>query len=516
MAIDPGAVQRGADGFMFMFGTDVPANERHPVYSDVALVHVRGALDHHDGGGLDNYEAIARRVASAIDDGPAAIILCIDSRGGAVAGLAECVATLRTLRSSSNVPMVAFINETAASAAFWIACACDKIACPRSALLGSIGAISTMGSQFAADQEGGLDIRLITSGARKADGNPHTPITDAAVAAEQARVDATAQDFFRCVAGARGLKVSAVEDLEAGLFLGPQAYAIGLTDIVCSLDDLCRNMSELDDVAQPAQHGTSKQGSAMNLKALITKTEAALAAATDPKKKVRLEADLAAFKLTSLRAESDKDDDKDDDDDDDGDDKAKKAKAAADKAARKAVAMKHKSKAAEFKQKAKECEDAAKEAMAEDGEDAVLAIEPISAELSPGAVAALAGQSDIAAGNADAIAKMQARLDNSDRLALVESAFSGRRITPAERKTLITKPLAFVQDFLAMRPKAIVQAAGDEIQVPPMSGSSPITEAMRADLAAEVAKLQAMGSKITIESAALALEKSMNGKAPVV
>ena len=517
LAIDPSAVRRGADGFMFMFGADVPPNERHPIYSDVTIVHVRGALDHHEGGSLDSYDAIAKRVASAVADDPVGVVLCIDSRGGAVAGMAECIATLRTMTSA--VPMMAFVNEMAASAAYALACACDKIACPRSALLGSIGTIATMGSQFIADQEGGIDIRLIASGARKTDGNPHTPISDEAVAAERARVDASARDFFRLVAGARGMKASVVEGLEAGLFMGSQAYAIGLADIVCSLDDLCSYMSEiqtqLDDVAQPAQHGTSEQGSAMNLKALITKTEAALLAATDPKKKVRLEADLAAFKLTSLRAESDKDDDKDDDDDDD-DDKAKKAKAAADKAARKATAMKHRAKAAEFKQKAKECEDQAKEAMAEDSEDATAAAEPIAAELSPGAVAALAGQSDIAASNAEAIASMQARLDASDRTAIVESAFSGRRITPAERKTLLGKPLPFVQDFLAMRPKAIVQSAGDEIQVPPMSGSSPITESMRADLAAEVAKLQAMGSKITIESASAALEKSLNGKAPVV
>jgi ClpP class serine protease len=517
LAVADSAVRRGADGFFFMFGSSVPPNERHAVYSDVAIVHVRGALDHHETSGLDNYEAITKRVAAAFADGPVAVVLCIDSRGGSVAGMAEGIASIRALRSSSGIPLIAYVNETAASAAYALACACDKIACPRSADLGSIGTIAMMGSQYEADRENGVDVRLITSGARKADGNPHAPISDDAVAAEQARVDASAQEFFRLAANARGMKVSAIEALEAGLFRGPQAYAIGLADIVCSLDALCRDMSEiqtqLDEPAQLAQHGTS-EGSAMNIKALITKTEALLASATDPHKKARLEADLAAFKLTSLRAESDKDDDCDDDDD--GDDKAKKAKAAADKAARKAVAMKHRAKAAEFKQKAKDCEDEAKKAMADDdgGEDAIAA--DTSTALTPGAAAALAGQTDIAASNSDAIAALQARLDTSDRLAMVESAYSGRRVTPAERKTLLEKPIAFVRDFLAMRPKAIVQAAGDELPVPPMSAQSPITATMRAELEAEVAKLQASGSKITIESAQAALEKSLNGKAPVV
>lgn len=517
LAISPSAIQRGADGFLFMFGSDVPQNERHAVYSDVEIVHVRGALYHHETSGLDSYEAITKRVASAVAEGPAAIVLCIDSRGGSVAGMAECIASIRALRASSDIPLIAYVNEMAASAAYALACACDKIVSPRSALLGSIGTISTIGSQFAADQEDGIDIRLITSGARKSDGHPHAPISDDAVAAEQARVDASAQDFFRLAASSRGMTIAEVEGLDAGIFHGPQAYAIGLSDVVCSLDSLCRDMSEmqtqLDGAAQLAQHGTSDQGSAMNLKDLITKTEAAIAAATEPKKKARLEADLAAFKLTSLRAESG-----DDSDDDADDDKASKAKAAADKAARKATAMKHKAKSAEYKQKAKECDEEARKAMADDddGEDATLAVAAPVAELSPGAVAALAGQGDIAASQSDQIAELKSRLDTADRLALVEAAFSGRRVTPAERKTLLDKPLAFVRDFLAMRPKAVVQSAGEEIVVPPMSGSSPITATMRAELETEVKRLQASGSKITIETASAALEKSLNGKAPVV
>lgn len=519
LAIAPSAIQCGADGFFFLIGTPTPPNERHAVYSDVAIVHARGALEHHATPGFDSYEAITARVADAIAGEPVAIVLAIDSRGGSVAGMTECIAALRAMRAASGIPMMAYVNEMAASAAYAIACACDKIVGPRSALFGSIGTISTMGSQWAADQEDGIDIRLITSGARKGDAHPRAPISDEAVAAEQARVDASAQEFFRLAASARHMKIGDVEALEAGIFLAPQAYAIGLADSVCSLDALCRNMSEvqieLDSPAQLAQHGTSDQGSAMNLKALITKTEAALSAATEPKKKARLEADLAAFRLTSLRAESD---DGDDDGDGEDDDKATKAKAAAEKAARKAAAMKHKAKAAEYKQKAKECDEEARKAMADDddGADAIAADTSTAAELTPGALAALAGQGDIAASHSAAIAQLQSRLDTSDRLALVESAFSGRRITPAERKSLIEKPIGFVREFLAMRPKAIVQAAGDDIPVPSMSSESPITQSMRAELETEVKKLQASGSKITLESATAALEKSLNGKAAVV
>jgi len=86
---------------------------------------------------------------------------------------------------------------------------------------------------------------------------------------------------------------------------------------------------------------------AVALKLLIEKTEAALAAATDPKKKLRLERDLASFKLTAMRAESGDDEGDEDDDEDDEDDKASKAAKRAEMSRKKAEAAKHKAKADE-------------------------------------------------------------------------------------------------------------------------------------------------------------------------
>ena len=553
LAMDAGAIHRGADGFFFMVGPSATASARHSLYDDVAIVHVRGSLEHHADSGCDNYESILSRVAAAMsgadscEEGgdmvaPSAVILCIDSKGGVVAGLNETVSSLQKMRKESGVPLIAYVNELAASAAYALCCACDEVYCPASAILGSIGTISTMMSMAEADKKAGLEVRLITSGTRKADGHPHAPMSDAAEEAERERVDMAAEAFFKMAGKARGISADKVKGFQAALFVGPQASKAKLADDVMSLDDLALAKSgnrasrpmaakgnETDRRATLARNGTSaldrsgtlkstlpnaEPGMNAKLESLIKKTQAKIELASDPLKKARLAADLAAYRLTAMRAESDSDDDSDEDDDEDEDDsKSKKAAEAAEKAKRAAEGMKHRARAAEFKKKAAEAEDEAKKAEAEDDDEED---EAKKASLPDGAIAALAGQSDIAASNAEAIAKMQARLDDSDRRAVVESAFSGRRITPAERKTLLGKSLSFVKDFLAMRPKAIVQSSGDEIQVPPMGGSSPITQSMRADLAAEVAKLQAMGSKITIESASAALEKSLNGKAPVV
>jgi hypothetical protein len=209
------------------------------------------------------------------------------------------------------------------------------------------------------------------------------------------------------------------------------------------------------------------------LKLLIEKTEAALAAATEPKKKLRLERDLASFKLTAAKAEGGDDDEGDDDpDEDNATDKAAKKEAMSKK---KAEAAGHKAKGDEFRRKAAECDQKAEDAMGaedegEDAESKAMRAELVArrtALLPEGAAAALAsqaGQDAALRADLDAIKKERAaeRKASAIQAALTGGAYGdqpatkGPRITPGEAKTLAAKPDSFVADFLSMRPKAIV------------------------------------------------------------
>ena len=215
------AVKQDAIGkqgaFFFLFGDPPPSNRRS---GTVAIVSVRGSLEHHSCYYSDSYEAILERVGCAMrgeiepsvgdddyhhePDGdeeqgspPTAVILDIDSPGGVVAGLNECVMALRAMSKANGVPLIAYVNELAASAAYAICCACERVVCPPSANLGSIGVISTMVSQARADKKAGLDVVLLTSGKRKADGHLHAPIEPDAIAAERRRLDQSAGAFSR-------------------------------------------------------------------------------------------------------------------------------------------------------------------------------------------------------------------------------------------------------------------------------------------------------------------------------
>lgn len=495
LAISPDAIQRDQDGFFFLLGPDAPATE---TVGSVAVVHVRGALAHYKTGGGDSYEAIEERVKAALGTAPSAVVLRIESPGGVVAGLNETVYRLRTASESAGIPLIAYVDEMAASAAYAIACSCSEIFAPPSAIIGSVGTISTMVSQARKDAADGYDFRLITSGTRKADGHLHAPITDAAVAAEERRNADLAAQFYKLVSEVRPLVPKRLEQLQASIYLGKQAAKQGLIDDVWSFDELLAGLNAVSEAAPtsvapnrgnetdrrapgPALDKTATRASvsavahvgterpevpmAVKLDALIAKTEAAIAEETDAKKLRRLTANLATYKATK----ADMDDDSDDqgDDDDEEDDKAKKAAENAKKMAKKAEAMKHRAKAAEHKQKAAEYEDQAKKCEADDAEEEAeeeAALPAISrgASLSDGALAAVAGSAAQVPDLAARVAQLEAELTKTKRTGLLEAALASRRITPAEAKTLAKKEHSFVVDFLAMRPNPIVAVAGEE------------------------------------------------------
>src|SRR5690606_4935218 len=130
---------------------------------------------------------------------PRAVILVIDSPGGLAQHCFEPSRALRAKCSAAGVPLFAFVDGSACSAAYALACAAERIAVTPTGLVGSIGVFETLHDQSAADTAMGLAYRVVTSGSRKTDGNPHVPISDGAVSAAQAAVDQLAGLFFSLV-----------------------------------------------------------------------------------------------------------------------------------------------------------------------------------------------------------------------------------------------------------------------------------------------------------------------------
>ena len=60
-----GGIKRDADGFFWLMGSQTPPNARHALYQDVAIVHIRGSLEHHLTDGADSYEGILEKLEKA-------------------------------------------------------------------------------------------------------------------------------------------------------------------------------------------------------------------------------------------------------------------------------------------------------------------------------------------------------------------------------------------------------------------------------------------------------------------
>ncbi len=207
-----------------------PASPKNETIGALTVVTVRGVLDHHEGFG-ESYDALVKRWTAACEGGQK-VALRIDSPGGVVSGLDECVGEMREIAASAGALTVAFADGMATSAAYALACSCDEIVTSRAGILGSVGVISSMVSYAAANEAHGVQVVTITSGEAKADGHPDSPITDDAIERERARVETFADQFFDLVSEARALDADEIRGYQAGLFVGRDALRAGLVDAV--------------------------------------------------------------------------------------------------------------------------------------------------------------------------------------------------------------------------------------------------------------------------------------------
>jgi len=215
---------------------------------NVASVMVVGPLSHHGGYfGGDTYDAIEARVAAALESAADVVVLKLDSPGGEGEGCFECARKLRTMTAAKGKRLVAYVDECAASAAYALACGASEIYLPASGRVGSVGVIQCAFDETAADAKNGLKVAVITSGARKADGNTHVALTPESQAEMQRNVDTLAALFFAHVAESRGMIPMDVQAMQAAMFTGADAVSAKLADGVVSWDAL------LSSLALPAQ-----------------------------------------------------------------------------------------------------------------------------------------------------------------------------------------------------------------------------------------------------------------------
>jgi len=220
--------------------------ERDPfdIVGETAVVTIDGPMTHHEDWWCDSYDSIVERCTAAFASEAKSVTLVVNSPGGEASGCFDAARALRALADESGKPFNAFVDGMAASGGYALACSADTIFASDTSFVGSIGVIAMMLDATGFDRALGLKYTTVTSGARKADGNPHEPTTEGAIKALQRDVDSLAAIFFEWVASRRsGLDVAGVQALEAGVFHGAGALETGLTDVITTRAALLKDVS---------------------------------------------------------------------------------------------------------------------------------------------------------------------------------------------------------------------------------------------------------------------------------
>src|SRR5260370_12720401 len=174
-----------------------------------------------------------------------AVALTINSPGGSATQSSLIAKRIRALAAEKAVPVLAFVEDVAASGGYWLATAGDEIYADESSIIGSIGVI-TAGFGFAdLLQRIGVERRVHTAGPRKAMLDPFRAeqpedVTRLQMLQQEIHDNFKAQDRQR-----RGSRLSGDEaDLFGGVgWTARSALARGLLDGIGALPKVVRRRS---------------------------------------------------------------------------------------------------------------------------------------------------------------------------------------------------------------------------------------------------------------------------------
>ncbi len=205
----------------------------------VAIVRIEGLI-------ADSKEIIEELHGYQDDDDIKAILLRIDSPGGAVVPSQEIYDAVKEIREAGKKKILTSMGTVAASGGYYIASASEKIIANPGTLTGSIGVIMELTNLEGLLKKIGVEGMVIKSGANKDIGSPFRKMTDKERAILQNVMDDVHTQFIQAVANGRSLEIEKVRSLADGrIFTGHQAKEVGLVDELGNFQDAIKRTAEL-------------------------------------------------------------------------------------------------------------------------------------------------------------------------------------------------------------------------------------------------------------------------------
>src|ERR1043165_3293997 len=171
-----------------------------------------------------------------------AVALLINSPGGSAVQSHLVLQRIRQVAAENERPVIAFVEDVAASGGYMIACAADEIVADPSSIVGSIGVIGASFGFTKLIEKIGIERRIYTSGTNKAMLDPFLPENPDHVARLKAIQEDIHATFIDLVKSRRGARLTAPEaELFSGKYwAGKKGIEYGLVDRIGDLRSTLR------------------------------------------------------------------------------------------------------------------------------------------------------------------------------------------------------------------------------------------------------------------------------------
>jgi len=212
-----------------------------------AVVEVKGEIASDSDASAEFIIAAMR--AAFEDAGAQGVVLLINSPGGSPVQAGIVNDELKRLKAKYKKPVYAVVEESCASAAYYIAAGADQIFVDKASIVGSIGVLMDGFGFTGLMDKLGVERRLMTAGENKGFLDPFSPQTERHRQHAQAMLDQIHKQFIDVVKAGRGKRLKDTPELFTGLFwTGQQAVDMGLADHMGNLDFVAREVIKAEEL----------------------------------------------------------------------------------------------------------------------------------------------------------------------------------------------------------------------------------------------------------------------------
>ena len=186
--------------------------------------------------GGTSLEDLAKDFSEALNNNEVtSILLDIDSPGGVAVGPYEMAEMI--FKGRSKKPIYSYIGRNGSSAAYWLASATEKIFVNPSALVGSIGVVTTIPVQEQPDMDGYKNIEIVSSNANLKRPDPKTKEGLAEIRRELDDLEST---FIESIAKYRSItpEIIKADFGGGGVVIGKEAVKRNMADALGTYEEV--------------------------------------------------------------------------------------------------------------------------------------------------------------------------------------------------------------------------------------------------------------------------------------